>query len=55
MAREKCGILAGARTVPVLRDVGCGYGATLETEPTTQQSGQTADKELEIKNCQRLH
>ena len=47
MAREKCGLLAVPRTVSVSRDVWAT--ATLEPE-TTQQSEQTPDMEVEIKN-----
>jgi hypothetical protein len=49
MARGKCGILAVPRTVPVSRDVGCGYGYIGARNDTTQQSEQTADKELKSK------
>jgi hypothetical protein len=50
MAREKCGFLAVPRTVPVSRDVSYGYGYIGARNDTTQQSEQTPDKELEIKN-----
>jgi hypothetical protein len=48
MAREKCGLLAISRTVPVF--AWCvGYGYTGARNDTTQQSEQTPDKELELK------
>ena len=51
MAREKCGLLAVPRTVSVSGDV--QFTATRyigARNDTTQQSEQTPDKELEIKN-----
>ena len=48
MAREECVLLAIPRTVAVSFSYGYGYnGARTDT---TQQSGQTPDKEVELKN-----
>ena len=51
MAREKCGLLAVPHTVSVSRDV---YATATRyigaRNDTTQQSEQTPDKELELKN-----
>ena len=51
MARETCGLLAVPRTVSISRDVQATAARyTGARNDTTQQSEQTPDKELEIKN-----
>ena len=51
MTREKCGLLAVPRTVSVSRDVQATATRYIGARnDTTQQSEQTTDKELELKN-----